>query len=136
MEIGRRCIVRRKRSVLYEVSVLRDFAHILAAQEIRLRFSSHVGRANLFRVDVINAAIGMVERTILVGLFIVVPLGALSGDRRCRFIAVDPHVASQFHLMCGRIVLRVIGVDVCVAHVNGDVVPRCGHPVFIRSLPG
>ena len=136
MEIGRRCIVRRKRSVLYEVSVLRDFAHILAAQEIRLRFSSHVGRANLFRVDVINAAISKVERSIVAGLFIVAPPGGLSGDRSCRFIPVDPYVASQFHFVRGRIVLRVIGVDVCVAHVNGDVVPRCGHPVFIRSLPG
>ena len=53
------------------------------------------------------------------------------GDRRCRCIAVDPHVASQFDLMCARIVLSVIGINIRVAHVNCDVVPRCCQSVFI-----
>ena len=84
----------RKGPVLYQVSVLGDLAHILTTQEIRLRLRSHVRRANPFRVDVINAAIGTVERSFLAGLFVFVFMGGLIGDRCCRFIAIDPHVAS------------------------------------------
>src|SRR5882724_12708383 len=36
--------------------------------------------------------------------------------------------------MCARIVLSVIGINIRVAHVNCDVVPRCCPSVFICCL--
>src|SRR5205814_7698405 len=64
MKIGIWRIMCRKGPVLYQVSVLGDLADILTTQEIRLRLRSHVCRANPFRIDVINAAIGTVERNL------------------------------------------------------------------------
>ena len=96
MKIGIWRIVRGKRPVLYAVSILGDFSHLLTAQEIRLGLCSHVCRAKLLRVDVINAAIANVERSVVAGLFSVV----LIGVRRCWFITVDSYVASQIDLMC------------------------------------
>src|SRR5437762_14303153 len=100
MEIGVWRIMRRKGSVLYHVSVLGDFSHLLVAQDIRLGLCSHVCRAKLLRVDIINAAIANVERSVVAGLFSVVLIGVLIGVRRCWFITVDPYVASQIYLMC------------------------------------
>ena len=105
--------MRRKGSIAYEVTVFGNFAHTFTAQEVRLRLRSCLGRANLFCIDVINAAIGNIEA----------------------HTAVDPHMAFQFHFVCVRIVLRVIGVDIRVTHVNGDVVSRRRQTVFVIGLP-
>ena len=123
----------RKRPVLYEVSIVGDLANILTAQEIRLRHRPRVYCVNLFRVDVINTAIGKVEETAL--FFISVFIRALIVGRCCWLIAINPHVSSQFHLVCARIILRVVGINICVAHMNGDVVPRCCQSVLICSFP-
>src|SRR6476660_2622789 len=45
-------------------------------------------------------------------------------------------MASQYHVVRGGIVLRVIGVNVRVAKVNRHVVVRCCQPVFIGRLAG
>ena len=114
MKIGGRRIMRCEGSVLDEITVLGNFADIFAANEIRLGLRAHVSRANLFCVDVVNTAIGNVETD----------------------IAVDSHMAYRQHFVCARIVLRVVGVDICVAYVNGHVVARGGQPVLVTGFPG
>ncbi len=38
------------------------------------------------------------------------------------------------HFVGVRIVLRIIGIDICVADVNGDIVSRCGQPILIAGF--
>ena len=104
--------MRGEDSVLYQVAVFGNLADILTANKVWIRFGPHVGRANPFCVDVVNAALGQVKID----------------------IAIDSHMAFRQHFVCVRIVLRVIGVDVCVADVNGDIVSRCGQPILIAGF--
>ena len=78
MEIGVRGIMRREGSVFHQVAVLGNFPDILTAYKIWIRFGSHVGRANLFCVDVVNTALGQVK------------IG----------IAIDSDVAFRQHFVC------------------------------------
>jgi hypothetical protein len=44
-------------------------------------------------------------------------------------------MAPQLYVVRRGIVLRVIGVNVCVANVNRDIIPRRGQAVFVRRFP-
>ncbi len=99
----------RKRSVLYEIAVLSNFRDVIATQEIRLRFCSHFCRFNPVRLGVKNTALGDIET----------------------YIPIDSDVTSQFYVVCVGIVLCVIGINIRVADMNGDIVPRRCQPVFI-----
>ena len=113
MEIGARRIMRRERSVAYEVTVFGNFSHIFAAYKIGFGLCSRFYRPNFFCVSVIHAAIGNVEA----------------------HITIDPHVAPQFHIVRAGIVLCVVGVNVCVARMNRNIIARRCQPVFICSFP-
>src|SRR4029077_4256997 len=49
-------------------------------------------------------------------------------------IAIDSYVAAQLDVVRAGVVLRVIGVYVCVADVNRHIVARCCQPVFVGRL--
>jgi len=114
MKIGLRRVMCRKGSVFYEVAVLGNLADIFATQKIRLRCCSRFYRPNPFCLGIKNTALGEVEAG----------------------ITINSYVTFQFNVVRVGIVLRVIGINICVADMNGDIIPRCRPPVFIRRLPG
>ena len=83
-----------------------------AGQEIRLRLGARIHRPDFLSLRVVNAILGDVQA----------------------YIPIDSHVASQLHVVRSGIVLRVIGVNVCVANMNHDVIARRGQAIFICRL--
>src|SRR5262249_1064424 len=51
-------------------------------------------------------------------------------------ITINSDVTPQRDLMCRGIVLCVVGVDVCVADMNRDIIAGSRQAVFICGLPG
>ena len=61
MKIRSGRIVRRKRRVFDAVNIVRRFVDGLSTQEIGMVIRPDITRANLFRVDVVNSALGDVD---------------------------------------------------------------------------
>ena len=100
-------------AVVYQITVFRNFADTFAANEKGILSSTHVSGANLFRLGVVNGAIGDVKTD----------------------VAIDAHVAFSQDFVRFRIVLSKIGVNIRISDMDGDVVPRCGQPSLIVGLP-
>ena len=113
MEVGLRRIVSRKGAVLYQITVLRNWGHVAAGQEVRLRLRSRIERSDFFSLRVVNSILGDVHA----------------------HISVDPHMASQLDIVRSGIVLCIVGVDIRVADMNRDVIARRGQTILIGRLP-
>ena len=59
-----------------------------------------------------------------------------SGDNNMDAPMLMFAVTSQFDVVRGGVVLRVIGVNVRVANMNRDIIPRGGQAILICCLPG
>ena len=66
VKIGVRRIVRRECTIFDAIHVRRSFGHVLAAEEVRVKISARIARADLFSLDVINSALGDINANIAV----------------------------------------------------------------------
>ena len=114
VEIRVRRVVGGESAVLDSIAVLGDFGDVFTAQEVRVGRRLYVRGADLFGVGVVNGFIGQINTD----------------------VAVDAHVSVGGHFVRGRVIARVIGIDVAVADMDLDVVVRCRDPVFVAGFPG